>query len=187
MIRQQIQAAALLGLALATAPSAFACACCADAGVWSQVRATMSDYEMTVLADMTLADGVIETPGLEASLDLAPTRFNGKTLPLKGAGGEALTFTYSGKFTNFRSDISFATIKDEAAALASPELLHEWRLEGTLTSAGISGVSAKKQKATLILKGIGNLCVEAPNFKTWTLKANAPASEFVAFGTIEAN
>lgn len=186
MTRLSIKSAAVAALMLAAAPSAFACACCAVPGVWGEVRSTMSEYETSVVGEMTLANGAIELPGLETSVSVGPAKFAGKTLTLKGAGGELLTFTQSGKLTHFRSDISFITITDPQQALASPELYHEWRLEGTMTRAGLSGVSARKQKATLILKGTGNLCLEAPNFSTWTLKPKAAATEFLASGTVQA-
>lgn len=58
--------------------------------------------------------------------------------------------------------------------LNGPLLQREWRIDGDATLTGIFAAKRKRAKAQLILQGEGNRCVNASDFKSWSLSLEAP-------------
>ncbi len=160
-----------LGLIAMTAPGAHACACCANENEWSQSTAKPSAFEREILNDLRLKSGVFYYEGSEQGFDANSEANPGAaSLVFTGAGGEKVTFKPDGKLTQYRADIGPVTGKT-VAPTEMVSLYHEWRMDGTVTATGLTGAPAtsKKLKATLVLRGTGNSCVDTVSFTHWIL------------------
>ena len=187
-------------LALATgllAPAAaYACACCADDGHWSERSAPLSGIERDELARVRLrpaARTFVSPAGLEGVLGIAPPSLTYAvsattsrlrwSLRLRDARGRVGTLVLALPRT---ATLLTADVRDgRRAGAGGPLLYKEWRLAGRVTGTGIftAGLTGEP-RFRLILQGRGVLCTAAENFAHWTLQVTGPRSHFSLFGSL---
>ena len=188
----------LLFFAPARAGSA-ACACCAEPGTWYERTDRISDHELTELGRLRF-DAVANTYLTEAGEDLIkgislPSDTYSLTISKRQRGRWELSFRdqrnrrgtltliVPGTVVAFGADLH----DSETAGGNGPLLYKELRLTGAVTGTGIfkDGMTAQT-KFRLILQGRGNNCLDAEDFKNWTLQVFGPRASYSFYGSLKA-
>ena len=159
---------------------AVACACCSDPGDRIEGNEPLANYTRDVLLDVRLAP----TAKLYADAGF-PDSVKGLRKPQDGAyrvtwntadnrlllaatdpsqAIGTISFPWPRRLFNLAFDP-----RKGPERLIGPVLHREWRLDGDATLTGIFAAKHKRAKAQLILQGEGNRCVNASDFKTWSL------------------
>ncbi len=183
-------AGALLAVFLLAA-EASACACCAEAGHWSQVARKATPDELAELGRVRLgatAALVVPPAGLEHVRGVAPAapryalRHQDQnrqwTLELSADGARGGSFTFvmpdTGEF--------YAVDPRDGGrdAAGSPRLYKEWRFTGAVAPRGVF----RGTRFHLVLQGRGNLCPDAAQFTGWILRVIGPNASYALFGDL---
>jgi hypothetical protein len=189
------RALAVLAVALAAPSAAFACACCADRGEWHQLEQKNGQLELGELNRLRWATParLFQGPGgLEAVKGIA-TPAPIYSVRLRRVG-KSWTFTFRDA-RNRAGTLAFevpavgvqlgADLHDgKLAGGGGPLLYKEWRLAGPVTAKGIFASGARRASFRLILQGRGNNCVNADDFRRWTLQVSGPDARYSLFGTL---
>ncbi|MDR2858266.1 MAG: hypothetical protein LBV50_10530 [Novosphingobium sp.] len=116
------------------------------------------------------------------SLDRRPGRM---VFTLNGDWGHetgVLTLTLPKKIGIFAVDTA---PDEEGDRPTGPMLYRQWRLTGAIVGTGIFRRAAGMgQKATLILHGRGNGCLDADNFYAWSLLLHGPVGKTTLYGPL---
>ena len=175
-------------LALVAFPSSvYACACCANAGEWSQFSQGIGDYEFKEINRLKFSPSakLVQTPRGE-NIGVSSNSVN-YTLSLSKKqrvwnflfkDEQEKTGTLS--LTIPKSGISFKTdLYDKRGPGGGPLLYKEFRLEGQVTGNGIfsKGITPGA-KFRLVLQGRGGACMIAEDFKTWNLQVFGSRANF---------
>lgn len=171
----------LTGIVMLTSSAAFATACGGLDNTWDQTERKIEDYVGEVWNAMVLTEGNMYDRGYEMSQDLKVVR--GKhALRLVGEKG-AYVFRFGSSLQHRRTDISFLTrptsqLSDEAS------IYHELLIRGTFESpaSASEGRNKKGEKATLVIQGLGNACLDGGAFMKWLLVLEDP--NLVVWGTV---
>ena len=181
---------------LALAGAAYACACCADPGLWSQTRARLTAAERAELDRIRwggTAHTYVTQRGLDGVRGIAPpsasysvsTARSGRRLELVFRDAKRRSGALS--FLLPRTAVLFSV--DPGAGRRSsgggPLLYKEWRFEGPVTGTGVfaSGM-AGRPRFHLILHGRGNRCVAAADFRRFTLQVSGPRARYSLYGSL---
>ncbi len=169
----------------------YACACCANAGQWSQTSQRISDYEFQEINSLRFSPNakLYQTAG-ENNTGISSNSVN-YTLSVnkqqrvwnflfkdeKGKTG-TLSFTIPKQATSFTTDLY--TQKN-----IEPELYKEFRLEGKVVGNGIfSKAITPDTKFRLVLQGRGNNCLTAGDFKSWNLQVFGSKANFAFYSSL---
>ncbi|PAX60334.1 hypothetical protein CK510_02380 [Brunnivagina elsteri CCALA 953] len=158
----------------------YACACCANAGEWSQTSNKLDDYEFKEInrLQFTPTAKIYQSArGENIGVDSNSTNY---TLSLtkkqriwnflfKDEQGKTgtLSLTIPTNGVTFKTDL----YEKPQAGGSGTQLYKELRLEGKVTGNGIfaKGI-APNTKFRLVLQGRGGACMTAEDFKTWNLQ-----------------
>jgi hypothetical protein len=174
---------------LALPRATYACACCSQAGEWSQISQPLSGYSREVLNSLqfaTTADldqspagtGAVasESANYQLGVRKTPRKWQLTFTDAQGKTG-MLSIALPRKATFFSADIHDGA----AGAAGGPLLYKEIRLEGKVTGTGIFAKGLKlSSKYRLIIQGRGNGCQIAENYRNWNLQISS-GTEFYAF------
>ena len=197
MNKFQLSALFCLSLMLWLFPSsAFACACCAEAGHYSIRTAKPSEYEMGELQKVKFQTAKLYTDA-------------GYPDTVKGISPLNESFTVSGLMSgsawmfDFRDDqqktgklnltkplsmVEYMVDLPSEAAAGEVKLYKEWRFKYRLQNAtGIfKNGFAPQSEYFLVLQGYGNVCTSAADFTKWHLEVTGKKSKFSFFGSLSA-
>jgi hypothetical protein len=179
---------------LALPQAGFACACCADAGAWSQTSQPISSVEFNELNRLQFAPTAkryltagedntgIDPNSIEYTLTL--TKKQRKWIFLfkdeRGKTG-TISLTIPVQGTAFKTDLY-----DRTPGSNSTLLYKELRLEGKVTGDRIFAKSITPDtKFRLILQGRGNNCTSAEDFKTWNLQIFGTRSNYSFYSSFK--
>jgi hypothetical protein len=180
-------------LALVAFPSSvYACACCANAGEWSQIPQTIGDYEFTEINRLKFSPGakLLQTARGE-NTGVASNSVNYALSVTKKQRVWNLSFKdEKGKTGTLslvipKNGISFKTdLYDKRGPGGGPLLYKEFRLEGQVTGNGIfsKGITPGT-KFRLVLQGRGGACMIAEDFKTWNLQVFGSRANFAFYSS----
>ena len=178
--------------ALAAPGLAYACACCANRGDYSQHTARIAQFELTELVRLRFgtAAHLRTTAGFPADIEgLKPFATRYRLSQTRHARIFVLTFRDT---RGNRGTLGFA-LPERATRLAvdlqdgrrsaggGPLLYREWRLEGRMTTTGIFA-GAGSPRFRLVLQGRGNACMNASDFRSWILQVSGPKAAFTFYG-----
>jgi hypothetical protein len=183
-------------LALAAFPSSvYACACCANAGEWSQTPQKISNFDFTEINRLKFSPNVKiyqspsgENPGVASnsvnytlSLSKKQRVWNFLFRDEKGKTG-TLTLTIPNGGTSFKTDL----YDNKRGGGGGPLLYKELRLEGRVTGNGIfsQGITPDT-RFRLILQGRGGNCMSAEEFKTWNLQVLGSRANFSFYSSFK--
>jgi hypothetical protein len=182
-------------LALLAFPSnAYACACCADAGQWSQASRKIADSEFKEINSLQFApnpklffnasgdDGIRGISPISSSYTLSVTKKqrNWNLLFKDGSGKTGnLNFTIPQSMVDFRTHF----FGNQEGGGGGPVLYKEFRLEGKVTGNGIfsRGITSDA-KYRLVLQGKGGNCTVGSEFKSWNLQVFGSRARFSFYG-----
>jgi hypothetical protein len=170
-----------------TSKPVVACACCTDEGAWYQ-RTERSDLTQLDRVRMATAANKYSGPGDEGELasnySLTHTR-NGRRWQLRFRDEQGKTGTLS--FLLPPNLITFgADLHDSEPGGLGPLLYQEWRLAGTAQAAGFfKSIFKGPARFQLILQGRGRGCIEAENFKHWTLQLSDAKDTYSFYGALD--
>jgi hypothetical protein len=164
---------------LALPTVSYACACCSQAGEWSQISQPLEGYSLEVLNGLqfaTTADlyqspagtGAIASESANYQLGVRKTQRKWQ-LTFTDAQGKTgvLSIALPKKATFFSADIHDSA----SGAGGGPLLYKEIRLEGKVTGTGIFAKGLKpNSKYRLIVQGRGNGCQITENYRDWNLQ-----------------
>lgn len=191
---------AFVALCLLFPSSAFACACCADAGYYSIGTKKLSGFELGELNKirfgaanlfMTEADDILGINPIGESFTLNGL-LEGKIWKMNftdetGKTG-MLRLTAPTSMVAFAADIHDRP--DDDAPASEPRLYKEWRFKSKVESGtGIfqKGVApAAVTEYFLVLQGRGNVCAQAENFTDWRLEITGKNARYAFFGKLKA-
>ncbi len=185
-----------LAAGLLAPATAYACACCADDGHWSERSTPLHALERDELARVRLGPAArtfVSPAGLQGVRGIASpsvryavsgsTRFESWSLRFRDARGRTGTLRL---FLPGRATLLAADVRDgRRAGAGGPLLYKEWRLAGRVTGTGIfrAGLTGRP-RFRLILQGRGVLCTTAEDFAHWTLQVTGPRARFSLFGSL---
>lgn len=166
----------------------YACACCANAGEWSQTTQAISNFEFKEISSLrfgnsaklyTTARG--ESDGIASnsskfglSLTKKQRVWNFAFKDDKGKTG-TLSITIPQRGVQFKTDLYDTKNTD-------PLLYKELRLEGNVTGTGIFAQGMTRDaKYRLVLQGRGGSCFNAGDFKTWNLQVFGSKANFAFY------
>lgn len=188
----------MLLILLAAPFKAHACACCSDAGTWSQSTAR-ADPEVlaivgelgdklgaTVMLRLTPA-GLEQIKGITAASEtysvrrLRPyRRWDLEFTDQRGNRG-TLTFTIPDSAVFFAADLQ----DKQQAGAGGPLLYKEWRFEGPILATGIfRGGMTRNTRFRLIFQGRGNMCRNTGDFRSWILQVTGPRANYTFYGSV---
>ena len=177
-------ALAVLLSALVAAPSAYACACCAEPNTWLQFTEPLQLREVNRVQFGGLARVFQGAGGLDAvdgiedpsgSYGLAVKRTGRSWKLLLGSAG-SLSFTLPGRAEQYAVDVH----DGKRSGGGGPLLYKELRLRGSATGSGdFSG-----GRYTLVLMGRGNVCLAAEDFTRWRLQVTGKRVSYALYGTL---
>lgn len=188
-------ALALLFVA-ALAPSARACACCANTA-WRNVNVDklnagkleeLARVKFVRAAKLMLGEaddnGILGVEDAEEDYTLAVTRQKDKWIfalaDKKGRKG-ALTLAMPKTVSIFEVDPREG--KDDEK---EPVLYKEWKLNANAAGDGMfQKTTGASQKMTLILHGRGNGCTSAEDFSHWSLLVYGPVDTYTFYGALQ--
>lgn len=182
---------------LASAQSAFACACCTNLG---QRRVNVEKFDSGKQHDLSL-------------IRFAPSAklFVGERDPQDIKGIATPSSAYEMEVTQQKDRVIFS-LRDNAGRNGSltlqlpttvsifevdpretdeegglgPSLYKEWKLTSRAAGTGVFAPGAgPRQQITLILQGRGNSCTSSVDFTHWTLVVHGPAAEYQLFGKLD--
>ncbi|MBW4510506.1 MAG: hypothetical protein KME64_28920 [Scytonematopsis contorta HA4267-MV1] len=183
-------------LALVAFPSSvYACACCTNAGEWSQFSQGIDDFEFKEINRLKFSPSAKmlqtargENIGVSSnsvnytlSLNKKQRVWNFLFKDEKGKTGTlSLTIPKSG--VSFRTDL----YDNKQGGGGGPLLYKELRLEGKVTGNGIfsQGITPDA-KFRLVLQGRGGSCMSAEDFKTWNLQVFGSRANFAFYSSFK--
>ncbi|BAZ31539.1 hypothetical protein NIES4074_40120 [Cylindrospermum sp. NIES-4074] len=173
----------------------YACACCANAGTWSESSQKISDYEFNEInrlqfspiakINQTQRDENVGISSNSAnytfSLVKNQRRWNLQFKDEQGKTG-TLTLTIPANAVSFKTDL----YDNKQGGGGGPLLYKELRLEGKVLGNGIftKGMTSDT-KFRLVLQGRGNNCTSAENFKTWNLQVFGSRADYSFRGSFK--
>lgn len=186
--------------------SAFACACCVEAGYYEFTRAKPDAYFLGILGDLDLDgpaqlymsvagfDGIKglddlakdDAAGKDVGLDVSES-FAGRTwnLNVKTASGRSgtLVLPMPAVFTRYKADLHDAP--DTGLGVG---LYKEIVLKGTVSrGTGIfRSANAKPTSYSLVFQGRGNGCDSSSDYTHWRLELDGRSAEYAFFGKVKA-
>lgn len=194
---KSILASIPLVLMLVTAPSAKACACCAEPGTWREGSQKVTAFERAELQRIRfdeVARLYLTAAGLEAikgienpseRYSIGQSRRGGRwTLTFRDRSGRSgmLSFQLPALATTLGVDLR----DGRQSPGGGPLLYKEYRLEGTVSGTGIfTRGSAARPRFRLILHGRGNSCLSARDFRHWTLRVTGVRASYSFFGGLK--
>lgn len=186
-----------LVLMLVLAPSAQACACCAEPGTWFERSGPMAGFEYAELqrvrfspvAKLYLTAGGIDTiKGIQNAsgrYTLTQSRVGRRwQLMFRDARGNSGMVVFSIP----RSAVTHGVdLRDGRQSGGGGPLLHkEYRLAGVVSGTGIFARGmAGQPRFRLILQGRGNVCLAAGDFKHWRLEVTGPRADYAFYGSLK--
>jgi hypothetical protein len=178
---------------LAWTKEVYACACCANAGEWSQTSQQISDFEFKEINSLQFSPNAKlyqtageENTGISSNSTSYTLSLNKKqrvwNLLFKDDKGKTgtLSLTIPNQGVSFKTDLS------ENQQTGNPQLYKELRLEGKVTGNGIfSKAITPDTKFRLVLKGKGNNCFIAENFNSWNLQVFGSKANFAFYSSFK--
>lgn len=177
--------AAVLSMSALLISEAAACACCTDAGDRFEGSEALSDDTRGELRAIRLAPTaqLYSDAGFPDSVKGLKNPQNGDYRIAWTAAKDRLLLTAIDPSNAFgtiamllpRSLHNLAFDPEKGPKLTSGPLLHrEWRLDGDATLTGIFAAESTRAKVQVIFQGEGNRCVNASDFKSWSLSLSGP-------------
>jgi hypothetical protein len=182
----------LLGVALALAPSAQACACCAERGIWFQYSERIKAYHLQELNRVrfaTVAELLVGPAGFPGVKGISnPSQRYGVSQSRRGRHW-VFTFTAPGGRSgtlSFRLPQRAVTFGVDTRDGPRETVYTEYRLAGPVSGTGVfeRGMAGKPQ-FHLILQGRGGLCFSAEQFDHWTLQVSGRSAGYTLFGPLK--
>jgi hypothetical protein len=180
---------------LALPKEVYACACCANAGEWSQISRKFDDYEFqeinrlqfspTAKLYQTAGDGSIGIASDSTNYSLSLTKkqrtWNFLFKDKQGKIG-TLSLNIPASGVTFKTDL-YDKIQGGGGG---PQLYKELRLEGKVTGNGIfaKGITPDT-KFRLVLQGRGGACMTAEDFKTWNLQIFGSRANYSFYSSLK--
>lgn len=158
----------VIAIAAFSASAAFATACGGLDNTWDQVEHKIENYVGDVWNSLAFIEGNMYDRGYETSQDLKVVRHK-HSLRLVGDKG-AYVFRFGSSLRHRRTDITFITRPDsELSDVAN--IYHELLIRGTFETPAVLREErrSKIEKATLVIQGFGNACLDSQAFKKWLL------------------
>jgi len=156
-------------LLLAITPChALATACGGPDYTWDESSEAIEGTVESVWNALFLESAVIHDPGYE-NTQLADVIREPHALRLIGEK-QSYLFTYDGTLRHRRADISFVT-RPDSRRIDEADIYHELLIEGSFESLpnADGGPPASPRKATLVVQGLGNACLDGEAFRKWIL------------------
>jgi hypothetical protein len=182
MISRYFSNLILVAVAMAISLPALASSCDGVDNTWDQRKEKLDDYVGDVWNTLILAQGNMHDRGYETSRDVKVIR-DKHLVRLVGEKGTYL-FRFGNSLLHRRTDITFIT--NPASQLSDvADIYHELLIPGTFEGPRGTGKKRGKklQKATLVIQGFGNGCLDGGAFRKWLLAIED--SDLVIWGTIE--
>jgi hypothetical protein len=171
----------------------YACACCANAGEWSQTSQRISDFEFKEINSLQVSPnaklyqtaGEVNT-GISSDSSNYTLSLNKKqrvwNLLFKDEKGKTGTLT----LTIPNQGVSFKTDLYDSKQAGNPQLYKELRLEGKVTGNGIFAKAITPDtKFRLVLQGRGGNCFIAENFNSWNLQVFGSKANFAFYSSFK--
>ena len=167
--------------ALAAAPSAYACACCAEKNAWFEYSDRLDTREVSRLMFGGLARVYPDTERIDGINDPFPSyelvvKKSGRSWKFLLGSAGSLSFTLPARAEQFGVDIH----DGKQGGGGGPLLYKELRLRGTATGTG----DFKGGAYTLVLMGRGNFCLAAESFTRWRLELAGKKVDYTLYGTL---
>lgn len=169
--------------ALAAAPSAYACACCAERDMWFRFNDRVDANELNSVQFGRLARVFVGGGGLEAIEGIRKPHTSyklvvakaGRSWTLKLGSAGALSFTLPARGEQYGVDLH----DGKQSGGGGPLLYKELRLHGTARGSG----DFKGGSYTLVLFGRGNVCLNAADYTRWRIEIDGKSAGYVLLGT----
>ncbi|MSP40863.1 MAG: hypothetical protein EXR70_20440 [Deltaproteobacteria bacterium] len=176
--------------------NAYACACCADSGVWQETGAKVSgkdfdafkDFKFSATARLIAPNGDDEVKGIGRVADYSyklalvpsPQRWSLEFTDSRGAKGKLFLIPLT--TTSFATDLFDGSEKGGLG----PRLYKEWRFEGQVGADSLfaQGIT-NDAKFRLIIQGRGNLCPNPEDFKHWKLQVAGQRAQYTFYGALQ--
>jgi hypothetical protein len=183
---------------IAAAPSALACACCAETA-WRYVQIEGLSGKRTAEMDLMR---FAKPAKLMASAKEEDRRIKGVADPADNYQVEMTRAKYGMTFS-FQDEkgrtgtiafplpntISIFEVDPRGAEIdkgLGPTLYKEWKVTAHATGDGLfKAAVTRNTKITLVLHGRGNACTSADQFTDWTLQVYGPPGKFTLFGKLD--
>jgi hypothetical protein len=168
----------LLG-GLATAGTAYACACCAEPGTWYQTNARLRPDERAELTKLRFKSARRMASGAEGRFAPVPlkAKLSGHTwLWQLDQNGATLTLHVPAVATTLAADLH----DGKQGGGGGPLLYKELRLAGTMSS---KSTILQGTRYRLVLQGRGNNCLNAADYRSWHLDILGGKRTYSLYGT----
>lgn len=170
--------------ALAAAPAAYACACCAEPGTWFQYTDRVDAGEVNRVQFRPVARLYLTAGGFDAVKGIATPKARyplvvqkaGRAWTLRFGSSGTISFALPARGEQFGVDLG----DGKRSGGGGPLLYKELRLKGTARGGGtFSGGTFR-----LILMGRGNNCLNADDFHRWRLEVSGRDGGYALFGEL---
>jgi hypothetical protein len=172
-----------------------ACACCANAGQWSQISQKISDFEVNEINRLQFSPKakILQTARGEnvgvssnsinyaVSITKKQRVWNFLFKDEKGKTG-TLSLAIPNNGVSFKTDL----YDRKQGSSNDVQLYKELRLEGKVTGNGIfaKGITPDT-KFRLVLQGRGGNCISAEDFKTWNLQVFGSRADYSFYSSFK--
>jgi hypothetical protein len=172
---------------LVAAPSAFACACCAEPGTHYEQTAKLQPFELQELKRVrfgTAAKVALGAAGFDAVHGIKNPRASypvqvtqaGRTWTLSFGSSGALAFTLPQKATSFLVDVH----DGKMGGGGGPLLYKELRMTAPVHATG----NFHGARISFVLQGRGNDCLNGDDFKWWRLQISGGGADYAIYGAL---
>ena len=195
-VRRTLFSTVVLACLLLLPRSAWACACCSNAGDYYVGSGRPSAYERSLLKQVRF-DGTAYLYLTEADMEESARGLahRAESYLLKGSlvgnvwrlefreGNKSgtLSLPLPARMTSYTADIR----DGQTSAGGGPLLYKEWRFEGQARGTGFfQAGTAAPARYFLVLQGRGNGCQSAEDFTHWRLKVTGRKADYVFYGEL---